>query len=319
MKHGILKIISAILLLSVLIFTAASCEKKTGPEDPKIVLNLTFGDRKYEVCADEYRYFYFNAAELTPDTAENDALEMLTQAYAIYDLAEDYDVKLTKEEEADITAYMEDFIAQKGTAEEYRKALDEAHMTEWCFRHLLEQRQTWSDVYDHVTDMANGVILTTDDELIADIQTNFYRTQTLYVSNEADEDADAKRAKAEEAAKKAADGEDFFSLIEQYSDAPQTEDGRYFTKGELVEEYENTAAALKIGEVSGVFEISGEFYIIRRLPIEEQYVLDNLETLRESYMARCFNEMLEAKEKSVKIDRIDLTSCLSEAEATAAK
>lgn len=69
-----------------------------------------------------------------------------------------------------------------------------------------------------------------------------------------------------------ADISEFDALIKEYNDDPGMEtftDGYYFTKGEMVPEFEEAAYALEEGKTSGLVETSYGYHILLKLPVEE--------------------------------------------------
>ena len=61
-------------------------------------------------------------------------------------------------------------------------------------------------------------------------------------------------------------------LIEEYGEDPGMKnypDGYVFTKGEMVEEFENAVYGMKVGQTSAIIESVYGYHIIRRMPLPE--------------------------------------------------
>ena len=120
-----------------------------------------------------------------------------------------------------------------------------------------------------------------------------------------------KLALAEEILQKINDGEDFDKLITEYNEDPgetQNEDGSYdgylFGTGQMVEEFEKAAFALKDDEVSEIVETDYGYHIIKRVAISEDYLSANMvdlilsnDTLYSEYstMAQSLYDSIEIK------------------------
>ena len=72
-----------------------------------------------------------------------------------------------------------------------------------------------------------------------------------------------------------------------------TGDGYYFTRGEMVQAYEDASFDLAIGEVSDPVVCSGGNFVIMRLEPEEAYVQNNLKELMDAYYGVCLNNYVE--------------------------
>lgn len=93
------------------------------------------------------------------------------------------------------------------------------------------------------------------------------------------------KKKAEEVLAKVNAGEDFDKLISEYNEDPgesQNEDGSYdgyyFKSGSMVQEFEDAFMQLEDNQTSDIVETSYGYHIIKRLPLDEQYIDDNIIT-----------------------------------------
>lgn len=132
--------------------------------------------------------------------------------------------------------------------------------------------------------------------------------------------ADEQKA-AQEKAKKLADevlekvkaGEDFYKLIDEYNLDPGMSlndenditsiTGYYITKDySFVQEYIDGAFALKEGETSDLVETSYGYHIIKRLPLDMDYINENTDDMAAEYSEAYINKAIYDYIDSVKVE-----------------
>ena len=268
------------------------------------VLNINGQD----VSGAELRYFLNNYQAMYDsgdssywETNSDQFVSVKTQAtqdviygYAIRELAKQEGVELTDEEKQSIEDNVSALKANYDSEEALEEALEQSHLTLDVYRSqqeisLLNER-LFEKFYGEKT------IEIIDDK-------RWYCTKHILVKF-ADENA-SKHTEEKEAAekllKRAQSGEDFDTLIEEYGEDPgmsqspqgyyldangQTPDGSSF-----VTEYTEASKSLEIGEISGLVESSYGYHIIKRLPLDMEYIKENVS----QFAPDDFNEEYTAK------------------------
>jgi len=113
-----------------------------------------------------------------------------------------------------------------------------------------------------------GAMAATDEEVMKYILTNDYiHAKHILILNETENAAQL----ANEIYVKVANSENFDELVEKYGQDPgmkASPDGYYFTKGEMVKEFEEAAYALQNGQTSGIVKTEYGYHIIKREAID---------------------------------------------------
>ena len=318
-----MKKIISLLIVFVLTLSLFSCSEKWA--DDRLVMKIG----KYKIVYDQYRYMYLNTRDDScggdlscysgnseaQDALRVDVVEKLRQVCAIQHLSAKYGVSLSEDEKTAIEDYIKSYRSGFGSEEEYIANLDKGYLSEYCFKWMLEYQKLWQKLFDYLTDETSGVILADDSTVVADTKINFFRTQHIYIGDNAGDDYEANRELIYELCERAKSGEDFVGLIKEYGEdndmASDPENGRYFTVGQYVESYENVVTALNEGEISDVMHNDYGYYVIKRLPVEEEYVLDNIDEFRYVYMARVANEIIAEQGAEMEIKYSDLYETLT--------
>lgn len=261
------------------------------------------------VTYDEYRYYqllyknYFDGGDDTYWTVNPDMKDRITQMYnteirrnhTVFAECEKYGLLLTDDESVTLDRQNAEFVAAFGDSDYFREALDQYYMTEYYFQYQSELELLYQRLEAYY--MENGQILTSDEDIRAMLDTDAYvRCKHILIKNDIGESAEENRALAEQLLDRIHAGEDFDTLMTEYTEDPgiQSEpDGYYFFRGEMDTAFEDASFALADGELSGIVESSYGYHIILRCEKDPAYLDANLETIRATYSALRFYQVLE--------------------------
>ncbi len=306
----LLSLFLCILMITTLLVSCSGRKKGYPPvwtNEKKVVMKI--GD--YNVTYDFYKYLFLNSKYFydngddsywTKDgndveKIKDSVLESLKNTYAMFSLADQYEITITDQEKLDIESNVQS-VKENYENGEWEKELEAAFMTEELFKFSLEVQQLESNLYDYMIAESSGIIKSDDESVRQSIATEFAKaTHILFVfSNEKEEEEALKEAN--EVLEKLKSGEDFETLKDKYSDdeaLKNNKDGYCFTHGEFGHEFEYTAFELEIGEMSEIVKSPIGYHIIKRLPIEEEYIDKNFETLRKQFITKEYYEMVDQK------------------------
>lgn len=258
---------------------------------------LTIGG--HPVSFDEYRYHYLtylNAyggrdAETwsgTDGQTNRDMLKMMVEQnlrayYAFDELAAREGVSLTEDEQQVVTDAVDSLSEQMGGDESFDILLESQYMTRQVYTDLLMNNQLQGKLIRELY----------GDQIREEVAENYVHAQHIliqFASDAADSasgsdsaaaaDHSDELARAEEILAKIEAGESFDDLMAEYNeDTGEPAEGYTFTTGEMVQEFEDAAFALEEGQVSGIVETSYGYHIIKRLPLDEEYVEENLPSM----------------------------------------
>lgn len=269
-----------------------------------------------------YRYFYLNYKdELSlhyknaAGETEHDALdravrgrvaEAMRGLYGMLSLAADYgitendgDVKVGAVEYIDS---VKDYYGAAGYAAE----LEDNYMTDAVFDFLIRADGVEDKLFAALT--AEGGVIESGEDALFDILSGdeFVRAKQIFIENDKGEKVEDNRRIAEEVVAKYRGGVDFDTLIGLYSeDFAMPPEGYYFTRGEMIDEFETAAFALAYGEVSEAVESADGFHIILRLPKEQDYIASHFEELKSQYQNARFYAMIDERADKMSVSEAE--------------
>jgi parvulin-like peptidyl-prolyl isomerase len=209
---------------------------------------------------------------------------------------DDEEIQEAIQEQVDQTA------SDLGGKKQYFEYLNSYSITDHLFRFTLGVGICENELYIAYTKNL-GLIDTDDESVMQHIDDEFVRTKHIFIQNDEGEDIEKNRADAQTVRDKLASGEDIDDYIgTKYNQDPYiTADGYYFTDGEMKEEYENAAFALDIGGVSDVVEVENGFFVIVRLALEDEYIVNHFDELKEQYIYSVFSKFIKEKKENISI------------------
>lgn len=302
----------AVLLAILLLLTGM-----TGCSSSPKVLRL--GD--FEVTYDLLRYFscnymreagyteeeYENSPELQKDL-EDQVYGTLKELAAYSQLAAQYKIELTSAEENQIEKELTDLRAKYDSDEEYKQALEEQYLTEDVYRQIQKIHALCDRLYDCLLGLQDS-----DDATIRqDIDSgNWFSAEYLCVAYVSDDEDDKRQDLMEEILNRARAGENLSALADEYrsvfglGEVTYTDLGAFtYYSVDVSQQLEDTVTSLEIGEYSEVCRVSDSaLYIARRLPLEEEYIEDNFDSVfRSGYQTREFFRTIEQFKEGLEVD-----------------
>ena len=308
----------AISLILVLL-AISSCSEKSVSEDDfgndGYIINgetkekpeyiMTIGGMN--VTLQEYRYHYLNYKrdmdggndKHWKDYPEygavlNDTIEKsLIELYSIRSLCAEAGIK------SDIDAVYDTIDEYKSdmSNSEFKKGLKSAYLTEALWAYVLEGYQLYDKLFDFYF-TGDGSMVMSDDEVIEYAEGYYYHTKHILIYPNTTMTNDAYNDRIEMILERARTEEDFDALVSEFSnDANMPAHGNYFTVGERHENYELACKELEIGEVSDPVKTGDGWYIIKRIPINEEDVV----VLRDLIYNRKYADMIEDRIETIEV------------------
>ncbi|MBQ3183254.1 MAG: peptidylprolyl isomerase [Clostridia bacterium] len=269
---------------------------------------LTVGGEK--VSYDTYRYFYLNYKAENEDYTEEElhqkAVDAISMDIALTLLAKSQDVGLNRTEKKSVDDYVEASVANYGGKEAYREALEKNHLTDELFRYFYSQQLLENKLREYMYLEMNNIIKSDDATVEADIKENFMAAKQVLIRHDNGQSDEKNKATAEEILKRAQNGEDFDALIKEYSEdtTALTDYVYYFTYGQMVEGFEKAVTDTSIGKICEyVAKSEAGYHIVMRMPLDEGYIDNHFEQLRDAYKARCFNDMRKTLTESFEVEK----------------
>lgn len=208
--------------------------------------------------------------------------------------AEEMGISLTAEEKQTINKNKSTVIDNIGGRTTFKQMLHEMGTDEKAYDTYLETQALSTKVNNSI---AEGIAV--DDAALREIfDKEYIGAQHILIKTVDDNGAalpqdqiTAARTKAEDILKRANAGEDFYTLMKEFSEDKQEgsdpEEYYLFKAGEMVEEFETAAFALKENEISEIVTTEFGYHIIKRINVtdDEKYFNEIKDTIKSNYLS----------------------------------
>ena len=318
---------SALVLILTLPFIVSCTQNKT-------VVGTVNGN---DIYYDELYFLVSNYKTSVAEKYPNDPALMQTELdrlvkeniitnYAMLALCEKYGLSYSDVED-EIDDELELFIMENfnGERSEYKDSCKDFGMSERYHKFIIGIELLYEKL--PAVYVSNKLVATEEDAIIKHIKESFIRVNHLVIFNDSGDDVNANEEKINKAKSLLDKGEKMNALIgagysEDFGDPDAS--GYYLTRGTMVEDYENAAFALDVGEYSDVIKTYSEnnfneyvscYYIIQRLDMSDEYIDEYYLDLKNDYYSSViYNDMtdisktlkFEPNEKYAELDLTDL-------------
>ncbi len=332
MKKHIIERVSLLLALIICIGAVmTSCGvRPIASTDEEAAVVGTVG--KYEVRYEELRYLVLNhksdmalkygeniwkdpvsAAEYKEELWQLVSNSIVSDYYAVQAMADDYysggGASGMMNETAILEAVQETvelMVDECGSMRKYKKKLAEQYMTDNLLRFYCNAEECATELF-YI--LANDLgVIESDDEYITEYMhsDSFIRTNHIYLQGLTEEN----RTLAEELRAQLEDSDntelELIMLKSRYCGdyTMTTRHGKYFARytSDYGDAYELAAFGLNVNELSEVIEGPDGYYVIIRLPLEEDYMNENFDTFKDDIMGSEFNKCLAEYKKALSFE-----------------
>ena len=261
----------------------------------------------YAVSMAEYRYYFLNLKNNYFDYGDDSyweeypedeatlleyTLNYLRSQYAAQALAESYGISLDANDRLAIANQIQSSIDSVGSEADFVETLSQQYMSEDCYTLLLTQSALQQKLNDYLFGENGTMAIAAEDE-VQTIRDNYIHTIHLQISDQ---------AKAEEALSHINAGASIADLLDDYNEDTQEDSKGYVVlKNQMGDNYRTVAEALSEGQISGLIEANGGYFIIQRLPLTDEYISANQEDLISDYKSELLYELMDEKASTFEV------------------
>jgi hypothetical protein len=324
-RRSVLAVVFTFILLATLML--AGCETSADDESVLIVEDEAVSKKEYEYqlvsLMRAYEYYsgepidWNKSIEGMP--ADEFFREQAANSVILYRAVKlngnRLGLSLTPDEIAQIERIVDEQIELAGGRREFEKQLKASGIDRELYTYILRGPELYYKIYQHLYG-ENGPMCPNESDILNYYQQSYLNTRhiLLFMIDEegnplSTTEKDDRRDLMDDIYQLLKDGEDFGVLMERYNeDTAINGTSVSFSRGVMPEDYYQAAVSISPGEFSEVLIVSDSLCIINRLPLDENFLEENFESIREECATDAFNKLLEDWKSELTVKRTALYS-----------
>ena len=226
---------------------------------------------------------------------KSQGLEFIKNFYGVQILAKQHNISLTQEEKDSLAEQKRTALESGGGQENFDAFLSQNYLTEANYDALMENNALINKLLSALFG-EGGVHEIPKEDIVKNTSENYVRVVHILIQADPNAaDFQEKTNYANDVLARANAGEDFMALVSELSEDPGSKsqpDGYVFDKegytldgSQMVTEFVDGSWALEVGQHSGLVQTSYGYHIIKRLPLDEEYITANYDQFH-SYAAQ---------------------------------
>lgn len=317
-------LVCGVFFTSCNVVDATSVATVNGENISKSVFNFYLSQVKSQLQTENTEN-YWETAEIDGrpalEVAKEQALEEAVKMTVVGQKAKEMGMKLSQEDKTNIGKQKKSAISQMGGQSAFEENLKQIGITEEDYQKIAELYALSNKLITEATDVDDATAKDYFDKNIVRVKHILIMTVDSSTGKALSEDKISEaKAKAEDILAKAKAGDDFDSLVAEYSEDPgsiSNPDGYYLGKGfalgsngGMVEPFETASLALGVDEISDIVETSYGYHIIKRYANDDSVFEENKDQIIYYAKSSQFEDTLEEWYNSadIKINEKDYNS-----------
>lgn len=285
---------------------------------------VSFGELRYQIASlmNAYEYYGDGAVDWNEEIEGKPAREFFVDEAidtcklfrAVERYAADNGYAIDDTRRAEIDEEIAGYIENAGGEDAFDKQLVELGMDRELYEYLIVVPELYYVVYNDIFG-EGGARELSDDAAIGYFAENYMTTRHILkvaVDDSGNYLSDEETRKVydgiAELKAKIDGGADFKSVADEESEDELLGETITFELSTMPEPYIAAAQSLKPGEMSDIVDIDGAYVLVKRETLDESYLTENFDAIKEEYGLGLFRELLDPVRDELSVEKTDAFS-----------